>query len=116
MNAEYIRKYSDASSLISGVPPSQWGSAPLMLTPITARTRPMRNTVVSPCLITALAPLKSCAPQRWATWTENPELAPDWNPPIIQVVVATRPIDADWFAPSWPTIPASMYCISTDEN
>ena len=108
-------KYFDASETISGLPPSHLGRGPLRAIPMVARIRLRIRTDVSPCLRTALAPLKSFAPQRWATCTEKPEHAPAVKPPRIHVLVEMRPMDAEGFAPRRPTMPASMYCISIDE-
>ena len=84
--------------------------------PTTARKMPRKRTADSPCLRTTLAFLKSLAPQRCATWTENPLQAPAVKPLMIQVLVIIRPMEAEGFAPRRPTIPASMYCISTEAD
>ena len=101
---------------MSAEPPSQKGSFWEMAMPKTPRSNPKTMTVVSPWRNMLLAPLKSFEPKRWATWTEKPEHTAVANPYIIQVLVETRPMDAEGPAPRRPTMPASMYCIITELN
>ena len=64
---------------------------------------------------TRRAALKSLAPMKCATCTENPMLAADARPPSSHVVVSTRPMAAEARAPRCPTIEASMKNITVAE-
>lgn len=99
---------------MSGLPPSHPGNGPAIENPAIDRQTTNATTLASPCLITFLAWTKSLEPMRWATCTENPCAAAIANPPKIQVVVETRPMEAEGLAPRLPTIDASMNCSSTD--
>lgn len=44
--------------------------------------------------------------------TEKPAETPPMMPPISHVLVDTRPMDAEAFAPSAPTIAESIYCMA----
>ena len=50
-----------------------------------------------------------------AACTENPIIAADASPPNSHVVVSISPIAAEAFAPSEPTIEASMKNMSIDD-
>lgn len=51
-----------------------------------------------------------------ATWTAKPVEAALHKPLNSQVVVETRPIEAEALAPRLPTIAASIYCITMEDN
>ena len=74
------------------------------------------NTATTDCRNTRCAPSQSPAPMRWATCTEKPEAAALSSPPKSHVVVDTKPIAAEASAPRLPTIDASIYCITIDDN
>ena len=79
-----------------------------MARPERERNKLKKMTLVNPWRSTLRAPAKSFDPIRWATCTENPCDVAIANPPKIQVVVETRPIEAEGLAPRLPTIDASM--------
>lgn len=108
-------KYREASPTISGEPPSHIGRLRLIAMPQEANRQVNMKTVNRPFLSRLLAASKSFAPHLWATCTEKPDITAMKKPFIIQVLVDTSPIEAAGFAPRWPTMDASMYCISTDE-
>ena len=114
--AATMKKYFVASSTISGLPPSQWGSGPAMAMPMRAMTPLNTSAVRSACRSTTLAFLKSLAPMRWATWTEKPLPQAPQKPPRSHMQVDTRPMDAPAAAPRCPTIDVSMYCIITKDS
>lgn len=80
---------------------------------MTAITTLNRRQQMSPCLNTCRAFTKSLAPIKWATCTEKPMDAEAVMLPNNQVVLSTKPIDADGLVPKCPTIDASMKNIST---
>ena len=114
--AETMKKYFVASGMISGVPPSQWGSGPAMAIPRTAMAPLKARALTSACRSTSRAVLKSLAPIRCATCTEKPLPQAPQNPISSHMHVDTRPMDAPAAAPRCPTIDVSMYCISTEES
>ena len=102
--------------MISGVPPSQWGSGPAMAIPRTAMAPLKARALTSACRSTSRAVLKSLAPIRCATCTEKPLPQAPQNPMSSHMHVDTRPMDAPAAAPRCPTMDVSMYCISTEES
>ena len=80
---------------------------------MTAITTLSRRQQISPCLNTCRAFTKSLAPMKWATCTEKPIDAAAVTLLTNQVVLSTKPIDADGLVPKCPTIDASMKNIST---
>lgn len=80
---------------------------------MTAMTTLNKRQQMSACLNTCRAFTKSLAPMKWATCTEKPMDAATVTLPNSQVVLSTKPIDADGLVPKCPTIDASMKNIST---
>ena len=79
-----------------------------MATHIDVRMTVTSAVAINPWRNTWRAFLKSFAPMKWAACTEKPSAAADVSPPNSHVVDSTMPIDAEAFAPSEPTIDASM--------
>ncbi len=100
---------------ISAPPPSHRGRTPLSPAPKRQSSRLKTKTARSPCRTIFLALFSSPAPIRWAICTVKPMLAAEQSPPISQVLEETSPIDAESFAPSCPTMEASIYCMTMEE-
>ena len=116
IQADTMKKYFVASGMISGVPPSQWGSGTAMAIPRNAMHPLNRSEVRRPCRNTTRAFLKSLAPIKCATCTEKPLPQAPQKPMSSHMQVETRPMEAPAAAPRCPTIDVSMYCISTEES
>ncbi len=80
--------------------------------PAAAMKRLKRNVAVYPCRATAAASVFLLAPMRWATCTAKPVATAEQSPIKSHVEVLMRPMAAAASLPIWPTIVASMYCIS----
>ncbi len=96
--------------------PSHTGSCPAIDRPKSDITVPAIRQATIPWRNTALAPSVSFAPSLWATWTENPIVSIEHTPQNIHRLLFIRPTEADWSAPSLPTIEASMYCMRMVES
>lgn len=107
-----VRKYAHASARIASSPWSQRGSGSLLIAAIAARIAAISIPVTRPCRTTVRAPRSSPPPMRCDACTEKPAETPPMMPPISHVLVDTRPMDAEAFAPSAPTIAESMYCMA----
>ena len=114
--AATMKKYFEASEMISGVPPSQRGSGPETAIPTRAMHPLKTRALTRACRSTSRADLKSLAPIRWATWTEKPLPQAPQKPPRSHAQVDTRPMDAPAAAPRCPTMDVSIYCISTMDS
>ena len=75
----------------------------------------MTVIAISPRRNTCRVFFSSLAPMKCAACTENPIIAADASPPNSHVVVSISPIAAEAFAPSEPTIEASMKNMSIDD-
>jgi hypothetical protein len=108
-----IKKYALASFQSASSPPSHLGKGLEIATPSSISSNDIISAVINPCFTTRLAFGASFAPIYCATCTEKPTTTALLTPLISQVVVDTKPIDADAFAPSLPTIAESIYCMAT---
>ena len=106
------RKYALAPFHRTSSPPSQRGRGALITIPNRAINVDTIRAVKKPCLATRRALCSSFAPMYCATWTENPAETAEPTPPINHVLVDTRPIAADAFAPRLPTMAESIYCMA----
>ncbi len=97
------------------LPPSQRGSAPLNETAVPLNPSAISAQIPIACRIVSRARLGWRAPTNCATCTANPAATAMPIPLISHVVLATSPIEAEASAPSEPTMPASIYCMTIDE-
>ncbi len=108
-----IKKYALESFHRASSPPSHLGKGLEIATPSSISSSEIISAVINPCFETRLASGASSAPMHCATCTEKPITTALLTPLITQVLVDTKPIDAEAFAPSLPTIAESIYCIAT---
>lgn len=87
-----------------------------MDTPVVPHIKPKIETAVMAWRRMDLALAISPAPMAWATCTAKPVDTAEHRPLNSQVVVETSPMEAEAFAPKLPTMAASMYCITMDDN
>ena len=97
-------------------PPSHSGKKRLIPIPVMPHKIPNIPTATNACRKIPRARCMSPAPKACATCTEKPVAAAEHNPLKSHVVVDTKPIDAEAFAPKLPTIAASMYCMTIEDN
>lgn len=97
-------------------PPSHKGRWRQMERPITASMMLKRKAVVKAWRKMLRAADRSLAPILWATCTEKPVEQAEHKPPKSHVVVVTNPMEAEASAPRLPTIEASIYCMTMEEN
>ena len=98
--------------MMGPVEPSQPGNGWLIPAPKALTNKLNKIMASNDCLSTERAAWLSPAPMWWATCTENPVATVVQMPQKSQVVVATRPMDAESAAPNCPTMEASMYCMT----
>lgn len=101
---------------MEGSPPNQTGNEPLIEAPATPHNKPNKPTATKACRSTERARNMSPAPMAWATWTEKPVATAEQVPPKSHVVVDTKPMEAAAPAPKLPTIAASIYCMTMEDN
>ena len=94
------RKYQEAFGQISGVPPSQWGSAPLAAAPISASSSEKPVATTKDCIMMLRAVFIRFAPMNCATSTVKPVAAAEHTPPSSHVLEDTSPMEAESAAPS----------------
>ena len=78
--------------------------------------KPNNRVAVKACRNMLRAPCASFAPILCAPCTENPVEHATHKPPNSHMVVDTNPIEAEASAPKLPTIDASIYCMTIDDN
>ena len=101
---------------MEGSPPNQTGNEPLIEAPATPHNKPNKPTATKACRSIVLAFRISPAPMEWATCTEKPVAAAEQVPPKSHVVVETKPMEAAALAPKLPTMAASIYCMTMEDN
>ena len=113
---ENTKKYCDAFSTMFSFPPSQCGKLSLIIMPSDIISKPNIVQTKIACRATFLASPIFDEPIKWAICTAKPDAAALQMPPNNQIVVDTSPIEAESSAPRHPTIDASIYCITIDDN